>query len=118
MSILQETIHQMGKQARAAAYKLAQLSSDEKNAILRAMAAAIRKATPKLLAANTLDLAAGRKKALSNAMLDRLMLDEKRIEAMAAGIETHIAHGRHPKRLADIIAGKGISTRFHAAVAS
>ena len=44
MSTIQETIHQMGRQARAAAYKLAQLSSDEKNAILRAMAAAIRKA--------------------------------------------------------------------------
>ncbi len=37
--------------------------------------------------------------------------------AVNAGIETHIAHGRHPERLADIIAGKGISTRFHAATA-
>jgi gamma-glutamyl phosphate reductase len=87
MSTIQETIHQMGKQARAAAYKLAQLSSDEKNTILRAMAAAIRKATPELLVANAKDLEAGRAKGLSNAMLDRLMLDEKRIEAMAAGID-------------------------------
>jgi glutamate-5-semialdehyde dehydrogenase len=87
MSSLQETIHQMGRQARAAAYKLAQLTSDEKNAILRAMAAAVRKATPELLAANALDLTAGREKGLSAAMLDRLMLDEKRIEAMAAGID-------------------------------
>ena len=37
--------------------------------------------------------------------------------AVDAGIETHIAHGRHPERLADILAGNGISTRFHAAVA-
>ena len=37
--------------------------------------------------------------------------------AVDAGIETHIAHGRHPERLAGILAGKGISTRFHAAVA-
>jgi glutamate-5-semialdehyde dehydrogenase len=87
MSTIQETIHQMGRQARAAAYKLAQLSSDEKNAVLRAMAAAVRKATPELLAANALDLAAGKEKGLSAAMLDRLMLDEKRIEAMAAGID-------------------------------
>jgi glutamate 5-kinase len=36
--------------------------------------------------------------------------------AIEAGIETHIAHGRHPERLADIVAGKGISTRFHAVV--
>lgn len=87
MSTIQETIHQMGSQARAAAYKLAQLSSDEKNAILRAMAAAIRKATPELLEANAKDLAAGTEKGLSAAMLDRLRLDETRIEAMAAGID-------------------------------
>ena len=35
--------------------------------------------------------------------------------AVDAGIETHIAHGRHPERLAAIVAGNGISTRFHAA---
>ena len=87
MSTLQETIHQMGQQARAAAYKLAQLSSAEKNAILRSMAAAIRQRVPELLEANAKDLTAGQEKGLSNAMLDRLMLDEKRIEAMAAGIE-------------------------------
>ena len=87
MSTIQETIHQMGKQARAAAYQLAQLSSEEKNAILRAMAAAIREATPELLAANAKDIAAGTEKGLSSAMLDRLKLDEKRIEAMAAGID-------------------------------
>jgi glutamate-5-semialdehyde dehydrogenase len=84
---IQETIHLMGRQARAAAYQLAQLTPREKNAILHAMAAAIRKAAPELLAANALDLAAGMGKNLSAAMLDRLTLDEKRIEAMAAGIE-------------------------------
>ncbi len=87
MSTIQETIHQMGRQARAAAYQLAQLTSDEKNAILRAMASAIRKATPELLEANARDLAAGTEKGLSSAMLDRLRLDETRIEAMAAGID-------------------------------
>ena len=87
MSTIQETIHQMGRQARAAAYKLAQLTSDEKNAILRAMAASIRKSAPELLEANAKDLAAGAEKGLSAAMLDRLMLDEKRIEAMAAGVD-------------------------------
>jgi glutamate-5-semialdehyde dehydrogenase len=87
MSTIQETIHQMGRQARAAAYQLAQLSSDEKNAILRAMAVAIRERAPEILAANALDLSAGREKGLSAAMLDRLLLDEKRLEAMAAGVE-------------------------------
>src|SRR5688572_13564618 len=77
----------MGRQARAAAHKLAQLSSDEKNAILRAMATELRARTPELLAANALDLEAGRAKGLSNAMLDRLKLDESRVEAMASGID-------------------------------
>jgi glutamate-5-semialdehyde dehydrogenase len=87
MSHIKETIHQMGRQARAAAYQLAQLTSDEKNAILRAMAAAIRESAPALLEANAEDLAAGREKGLSAAMLDRLRLDAARIEAMAAGID-------------------------------
>jgi glutamate-5-semialdehyde dehydrogenase len=82
-----ESIHTMGRQARAAAYRLAQLATADKDAILRAMAAAIRAATPELLAANALDLAAGTEKGLSAAMLDRLRLDDARIEAMAAGIE-------------------------------
>jgi glutamate-5-semialdehyde dehydrogenase len=87
MSTIQETIHQMGRQARAAAYKLAQLPSGEKNAVLHAMAAAIRRSAPELLEANAKDLAAGVEKGLSAAMLDRLRLDESRIEAMAAGID-------------------------------
>jgi glutamate-5-semialdehyde dehydrogenase len=87
MSEIQESIHQMGRQARAAAYQLAKLTAAEKNAILRAMAAAIRKATPEILDANAKDIAAGIGKGLSSAMLDRLRLDESRIEAMAAGIE-------------------------------
>lgn len=82
-----ESIHAMGCRARAAAYRLAQLATADKDAILRAMAAAIRAATPELLAANALDLAAGAEKGLSAAMLDRLRLDAPRIEAMAAGIE-------------------------------
>ena len=87
MPTLQETIHQMGRQARAAAWQLARLTSDEKNAILRAMAAAIRNSAPALLEANDRDLAAGVAQGLSAAMLDRLRLDATRIEAMAAGID-------------------------------
>jgi glutamate-5-semialdehyde dehydrogenase len=77
----------MGRQARAAAYRLAQLSSEEKNAILRAMALSIRANAASLMQANDKDLAAGVEKGLSAAMLDRLRLDEARIEAMAAGID-------------------------------
>ena len=87
MSAIEESILQMGRQARAAAYRLAQLSSDEKNAILRAMASSIRANAAALMQANDKDLAVGVEKGLSAAMLDRLRLDEARIEAMAAGID-------------------------------
>ena len=87
MSNIQETIYQMGRQARAAAHQLAQLTTEEKNVILRAMANAIRRNASALIEANRLDLANGSEKGLSTAMLDRLMLDAHRIETMAAGID-------------------------------
>ena len=77
----------MGRNARQASYRLSQLSSDQKNAILHAMARELRVRVPLLLEANALDVAAGEAKGLSGAMLDRLRLDAKRIEAMAAGID-------------------------------
>jgi glutamate-5-semialdehyde dehydrogenase len=82
-----DQIQQMGRQARTAAYALAKLSSDEKKAILRAMAGAVRAATPDLIAENAKDLAAAREKGLSSAMIDRLKLDQARVEAMAVGID-------------------------------
>ncbi len=84
---IEATIHEFGRQARAAAYRLAQLSSGQKNAILLAMAAALRENEVEILAANALDLQAGGEKGLSAAMLGRPRLDEKRLEAIAAGIE-------------------------------
>ena len=85
-----EQIHEMGRQARAAALKLSQLSSETKNAILNAMAQGLRDASGEILAANAKDIAAGESKGLSSAMLDRLRLDEKRLEAIAAALE-HVA---------------------------
>ena len=87
MATLKETIYQMGEQAREAAYQLAKLSCEEKNTILRAMATAIRLRVPELLEANAKDIAAGEARGLSKAMLDRLLLNEERIEVMAAAIE-------------------------------
>lgn len=87
MSTLQETIHEMGRNARQASYRLSQLSSDQKNTILHAMAGELRGRVPALLEANAKDIAAGEAKGLSAAMLDRLRLDEKRVEAIAAGID-------------------------------
>jgi glutamate-5-semialdehyde dehydrogenase len=76
----------MGQQARAAAHALTKLSTEEKNAILLAMADALVSREPEILAANALDLAAAAEAGLSAAMQDRLRLDSARIAAMAQGI--------------------------------
>ena len=72
--------------AKQAGRLLAALSSAVKDAMLTAMAATLEENVLPLIAANALDLAAGRDKGLSAAMLDRLALDEERIFAMAAGL--------------------------------
>ena len=84
---IQEEIYEMGRKARAAALALAVLSEGKKNEILRAMAAGIREAAPAILEANAEDLAAGAGRGLTSAMLDRLRLDQGRLEAVAAGVE-------------------------------
>jgi glutamate-5-semialdehyde dehydrogenase len=77
----------LGREALAASQALARAPTVRKNLALEKMAAALRAGRPALLAANALDLEAARAKGLSAAMLDRLALDEKRIEAMARGVE-------------------------------
>ena len=85
-----ETISQqleaMGEKALRAARELALLSSDEKIKVLNRMADAVVQAIPEVLAANAEDMANARKNNLSSAMQDRLLLDEKRIIAMADGL--------------------------------
>jgi glutamate-5-semialdehyde dehydrogenase len=75
----------LGQRARAAASVLALASSEAKAAALCNAAAALRAAMPALLEANSRDLAEAT--ALTPAMRDRLLLDERRVEAMASGLE-------------------------------
>jgi len=84
---IKDQVYEMGRKARAAALTLAVLSEEEKNEILKAMAGGIRAAAPKILEANSRDLAAGEERGLTSAMLDRLRLDAERLEAVAAGVE-------------------------------
>jgi glutamate-5-semialdehyde dehydrogenase len=80
-------IADLGTRARAAARIMARTSTaDKAEALLRA-ATAIRAQGPAILAANAIDLAAGKENSLTGAMLDRLALDEKRLEGIAAGVE-------------------------------
>ena len=84
---LQVRMDELGRQARAAARVLALCPRARKDAALRAAAAAVRRRANAIRAANARDLAAAEAKGLGGALLDRLALDDKRIEAMAAGLE-------------------------------
>lgn len=73
----------MGKAARLASRSLATLTTAQKNAALAAIAEEIEAQTATIIAANAQDLADGRAKGLSDALLDRLMLNEQRVLALA-----------------------------------
>ncbi len=80
-------ISDMAARARVAARVLATAPTEVKAKALKAAAAAIRDAASEILAANAIDLASGRENGLSSAMLDRLALDEVRLEGTASGVE-------------------------------
>ena len=86
-----ELMHGLGRKARAAARELALAPAKAKNAALAFATAALRARGAAVLAANDRDLAAARAQGLSAPLLDRLRLDEPRVEAMAAALEGIIA---------------------------
>ncbi len=84
---LQSEMEAIGAAAKAAAARLAIATTAAKNAALEAAAAALRSESASILEANARDMAAGRDKGLTPALLDRLELTPERIEAMAKGLE-------------------------------
>jgi len=80
-------MERMGQRACAAAAVLALAATEQKNRALTAAAAALRARRAAILDANAADVAAAHHKGLSAALIDRLALDEARIEAMSVGIE-------------------------------
>jgi glutamate-5-semialdehyde dehydrogenase len=82
-----DVMRTIGRDARAAALALSLASTDQKNRALRAAAASLRARRHKIIAANDRDMREAAAKGLSPALLDRLKLDEKRVEAMARGLD-------------------------------
>ncbi len=80
-------MHAIGAAARAAAARLAAAPAASRNAALQAGAAEIRAQCHALLAANRIDLAAAEQAGATNSFLDRVRLDEARIDAIAHGLE-------------------------------
>lgn len=82
-----DLILRLARAGRSAQRVLARLSDSAKAEALRAVAGEIRKAAAVILAENARDLAAGKANGLSAAMLDRLKLDDARLEGIASAIE-------------------------------
>jgi len=82
-----DVMRAIGRGARAAALALGLASTDQKNRALRAAAASLRACRHKIIAANDRDMREAAAKDLSPALLDRLKLDEKRVDAMARGLD-------------------------------
>jgi glutamate-5-semialdehyde dehydrogenase len=79
---------EMGRKARGAARRMRLVSEAEKNQALRRMATRIRGRAEAILAANSEDLAEARNNQQTAAYLDRLALDPKRLESIAAAVES------------------------------
>ena len=78
---------EIGKRVKNASVEIAVASTDDKNKILKAIANALRENCDEILKANAIDLENGRNNGMSEALLDRLMLNEDRVEGMAKGVE-------------------------------
>ena len=77
----------IGAAAKAAALELASATAESKNAALHAAAAAIRARKDEILAANANDVARAEGKGVKGSFLDRLVLNDDRVEGMAKGLE-------------------------------
>ncbi|MCI2416293.1 glutamate-5-semialdehyde dehydrogenase [Saccharopolyspora sp. K220] len=83
---LREQVRDAARRAKRAAAELAQATRSTKDALLHAMADALVRRAPEILAANDRDVAAGRESGMPEYMIDRLGLSPERIAAMADGL--------------------------------
>ena len=79
-------LNEIGRRAKAASRKLAILSTSKKNEALQAVAAALVENSASIIAANAIDMANAKENGMSEALLDRLFVNEARVKAMADGI--------------------------------
>lgn len=80
------TVLEMGEKAKIASFELSKLSTDEKNNILKKCASALVENLSVILNANKIDLDNAIEKGISGALIDRLTLNQQRVESMAEGL--------------------------------
>jgi glutamate-5-semialdehyde dehydrogenase len=91
MAIAAESVTDICRRAKAAALILPGVSTADKDEALTNLARLLRERSGDILAANLVDLQRGREAGLDDALIDRLSLDDARVEAMAVGVEAVIA---------------------------
>src|SRR5215204_809407 len=91
MAVATQSVTDLARAAKAAARELAALDSGVKDRALLAVADALETRTSEILEANARDLDAGRESGLSDALMDRLALDEGRIAGIAQGVRDIVA---------------------------
>jgi glutamate-5-semialdehyde dehydrogenase len=87
MAVVLSSVAEICARARGASRALARTDTATKNAALRGIAGALRARMVEILDANELDLLAGRETDVGEALLDRLALDESRVQAIAGAVE-------------------------------
>src|ERR1700729_1356887 len=93
MATITTSVADVCAEAKRAAKALARVDTATKNAALEAIAAALEERAEEILEANARDMQAGREADLSEALLDRLLLDGKRIAAVAKAVRQIVALG-------------------------
>ena len=89
--MLEQEVLAVAQAAKNASPALAQATAQERNAALTAMARALREQSGAIVAANAQDMDAARQAGTKESLLDRLMLDEGRVMAMADALEDLVA---------------------------
>jgi glutamate-5-semialdehyde dehydrogenase len=84
---VEQYMTELGRQARAASRAMAKATTEQKNAALLACVEQLSLAKERVLAANAVDLQAGKESGLDDALLDRLELTPDRFDAMLAGLQ-------------------------------
>ena len=107
---IEEMMHTLGEAARNAAAELAYASAERKHAALIGAADYVRQDMAKIIEANAKDLDYGREKGLSPAMMDRLMLDEGRIQAIVDSLRA-VAEQADP--VGEVLAEWDMPTGLH-----
>src|SRR5947207_15265208 len=87
MEDVQSYVQKLARNARAASRKLAELSGDKKTAALRRVASLIRENASSLIEANQKDIQSAQTAGLAQNLIERLKLNDKRIESIAVAVE-------------------------------